>query len=486
MFLPALAITVALVVEDQAPLRASAHETAPRQTSLALGEWLEVRGERQGYLQVYDHRRERPGYVRPAMVRSYVVDESSAPKLETLIEYLKDGSGEESLGIGYVALFLRAAPPQAVSADIFDALGTMAERLARRASARTARASETSLAAQLEVAESYGVKFVSFDEEGRTRICYDGEAFRRVLALGGTNAARVRAALALTDPTCVDPALGSTAALTLARWQAGVLDAVDPKGLGPDVPEYEVARLRVRRSTVQAELAYCAARANDLPLAKEASASAKREFTLADPSAFVEGDRLTYEEAAIHSATVRWVDEPETVAGGSSRLDIHVAPGLPGQTCVRLTTRAASQAAPFEHCTYGVVWTSSIRVAPNDACVAMVVQPLAGWTELLVLHEKEGEWVADTLAPATVDPELGYVELAGFSPDGAHLLLVREWLTTGPLGSPHTIAPRVQKTFQLVTAGDLTIEKSAVTLANFPTFRRWEALDWQHGTLALR
>jgi hypothetical protein len=94
--------------------------------------------------------------------------------------------------------------------------------------------------------------------------------------------------------------------------------------------------------------------------------------------------------------------------------------------------------------------------------------------------------MADTLAPAAIDPELGYVELAGFSPDGAHLLVVREWRATGPLGSPHTLAPWTQRSFQVVGARDLRIEKTSATLANFPTFRQWEAPDWQRGTLAKR
>ena len=55
----------------------------------------------------------------------------------------------------------------------------------RRASARVAKASDASIAAQLEAAESYGVHFVSFEQDGgRTRVCYDGEAFlSRLLAL---------------------------------------------------------------------------------------------------------------------------------------------------------------------------------------------------------------------------------------------------------------------------------------------------------------
>jgi hypothetical protein len=493
----ALAMTVALVVQDQTPLRAAAHENATRQTVLVPGDWLEVRGERQGFLQVYDHRRERPGYVRPSAVRSYVVDEGSAPKLGTLVEYLRDAPGTESLGIGYVALFLRAAPAASVGPEVFDALGTMAERLARRASARVAKAGDGSasgaLAAQLETAESYGVHFVSFEREGATRVCYDGEAFRHVLALGGSGAERSRAALGVTDPGCMDPALGPTAALAIVQWEADVLDGVDMAKLGTDVPADVQARLRVRRSTIRAELAYFAARGGDFALAKQASETAKRELLLVDRTALADDDRLAYEEAALRTASVRWAAEPTVAAGSAHAVDVELAAGEPGQTCVRVKTHAKGDGSRplLEHCTYGVLWPSSIRFAPHDAAIAIVAQPLSGWSELLLLHPDrtgaaDGGWIADTLAPATIDPELGYVELAGFSPDGAHLFVVRESRASGPLGSPHTLAPWMQRSFQMVAASGLRVEKEAASLASFPTFRRAETPDWRGGTLALR
>jgi len=90
------------------------------------------------------------------------------------------------------------------------------------------------------------------------------------------------------------------------------------------------------------------------------------------------------------------------------------------------------------------------------------------------------------MAPATIDPELGYVELAGFSPDGARALVVRESRASGPLGSPHTLAPWMQRTFQVVTTDGLRIEKEAPNLAGFPTIRRWQTPEWRSGTLALR
>src|SRR3954454_6462694 len=124
-----LTLVVAIVTQDATPLRAAAQETAARQTMLWAGDWLEVRGERQGWLAVYDHRHERPGYVRPAQARSYRVEEASARDLAAVIDFVRDTPGQEALGIAYTALFLRAAPANAVGAELFDALGVMAERL---------------------------------------------------------------------------------------------------------------------------------------------------------------------------------------------------------------------------------------------------------------------------------------------------------------------------------------------------------------------
>jgi hypothetical protein len=489
MIAAALALTVAIVVPDQTALRADARDDAPRQATLTSGDWLEVRGERNGYVQVYDHRRERSGYVRPAVVRRYELDEATAPKLAAIVEFLQDAAGQESLGIGYVALTLRAAPPQAVGADLFDALGTMAERLAARASARVARNGDSAnVAAQIEVAESYGVHFVRFEEdEGHTRVCYDGEAFRRVLAARvASTPARVHAALAATDPRCSDLALGPSAALALAKEQATVLDAVDPSALGADAPSTASARLRVRRAVVRAAIAYFAARTGDDALTKQAAESSRKELLLADRSALSAEDRPAYDEAALRVSAVRWASETPAPAQGSA-FDITVAAGEPGQTCVRVKRRTDPPAAPvFAHCTYALVWPASIRVAPHDAAIAMVTQPLAGWSELLVLRPTDSGFSAETLTPMTTDPELGYVELAGFAPDGAHLLVVREARTTGPLGSPNTTPPSFHRSFDLVTTGALRVEKHASSLAGFPTFRRWASAGWQQGTLALR
>ncbi|MBV8633105.1 MAG: hypothetical protein JO002_01320, partial [Burkholderiaceae bacterium] len=62
MSLIALAM-VAIVTQDSAALRAAPRDSAQQQAVLWQGDTLEVRGERMGYLQVYDHRRERGGYI---------------------------------------------------------------------------------------------------------------------------------------------------------------------------------------------------------------------------------------------------------------------------------------------------------------------------------------------------------------------------------------------------------------------------------------
>ena len=60
----AIAAALAIVVQDHTALRAAAQSGATELTTLSQGDVLEVRGERAGYLQVYNYRRERGGYLR--------------------------------------------------------------------------------------------------------------------------------------------------------------------------------------------------------------------------------------------------------------------------------------------------------------------------------------------------------------------------------------------------------------------------------------
>jgi hypothetical protein len=105
------------------------------------------------------------------------------------------------------------------------------------------------------------------------------------------------------------------------------------------------------------------------------------------------------------------------------------------------------------------------------------VQPLPAWTELWTLRRgDDGNWSFDTLTAATTEPEVGYVESAGFSPDGNRLLVVRE----------ARVAGHVTRRFQVLTTAALAVEKWASSADKLLAFKRWSSPAWRAGTLALR
>jgi hypothetical protein len=279
----AAVMLVALVAEDPAVLRNAPRDTAPAEASLWRGDWLEVRGETAGFLRVYDHRRERPGYVRPAQVRVYSLDPAAAPELAAVVRFLRDATGYESLGIGYAALALRAAPAGAADTEILAAIGTMADRLARRASARRSDARDATLAAHVEVAESYGVKFKVVEALGgrgdpaRTRLCYDGEAWAEVLAApSALPLERARAALFLAGARCADAGTLSPAeerALNDQRIQA--LETVDFP-TASSIPASLLGRVRLRLAEALSWRAFDDARQGAADAAARSEAAAVR------------------------------------------------------------------------------------------------------------------------------------------------------------------------------------------------------------------
>ncbi len=126
---------MAIVTQDSAQLRAAPRDSAQQQALLWQGDSLEIRGEKGDFLQVYDHRRERAGYIRATQVRQISLKPADAGELLSVLRFLKDTPGAEALGIAYAAAFLKAAPAEAINAEPFDALGGMAERLAWRCAA---------------------------------------------------------------------------------------------------------------------------------------------------------------------------------------------------------------------------------------------------------------------------------------------------------------------------------------------------------------
>ncbi|HEX4403383.1 MAG TPA: hypothetical protein VH560_01050 [Polyangia bacterium] len=479
----ALVLLVAIVAEDPAVLRNAPRDDAPAQATLWRGDWLEVRGETAGFLKVYDHRHERPGYVRPTFVRVHRLDEASAPELGSVVRFLRDAGGAESLGIGYAALFLRAAPASADATEIFAAIGTMADRLARRASGHKASARDSALAGHLEVAASYGVRLESQSsdagDEDAARLCYDGEAWARVLATpGAPPLEKARAALFLASTRC-QPALLPPAkerALNDARVLA--LDAVDPTAL----PAWVGGRVRLARAETFAWRAFDEARAGVAEGAAKSEASAVKELALTDRGVLAPEDLARYDEATMRVAATRWASEPAAHDGRKRAVAITTAPRAPGETCVRVVAVSGGAAndngKPLaERCTYGVVWSSALRWAPSSTVATLAVQPLAAWTELWVVRRDDvGAWSIETLAPATTEPDVGYVESAGFSPDGTRLLIVRE----------AKVAGRATRKFQVLAAATLGVEIQCTDVAKLSAFKKWQAAWWKAGTLALR
>ncbi len=82
----------------------------------------------------------------------------------------------------------------------------------------------------------------------------------------------------------------------------------------------------------------------------------------------------------------------------------------------------------------------------------------------------------DAVPPASVDPDLGYVELCGFSPDGAHLLVVKEARVDG----------KIRRDFEVLRTASLTVERQAHNPQVLASFHKWASPDWRGRTLALR
>jgi hypothetical protein len=480
---PAVVLLVALVAEDPAVLRNAPRDNAPAQATLWRGDWLEVRGESAGFLKVYDHRHERPGYVRPSQVRTYRVDESAAPELAAVVRFLREASGYESLGIGTAALALRAAPAGSDTSELLASIGGMADRLAQRASARRAEAKDATLAAHVAVAESYGVKFEVVESEevgGRARICYDGEAWAAVLAApAAAPAERARAALFLSVDPCRDPVQPPTEARLWNDRRLRALEAIDFAAAGA-LPASLGGRVRLRHAEALAWRAFDEARQAHPDAASRAEAAAVRELALCDRGVLAPEDLDLYDQTAVRVAASRWATEtpPQEKDRRARKTMVSFAMRAPGETCVRLTDGAGDKAPLLgERCTFGVVWPSALRWAPSGDLATLAVQPLPSWTELWVLRRAaDGSWGFDTLTAAATDPDVGYVESAGFSPDGGRLLVVREVRVAG----------HVSRRFQVLLTAALSVERWASTAEKLVAFKRWSAPSWRAGTLALR
>jgi len=466
---------LAIVTQDQTALRAAPRDSAPQQAVLWAGDSLEIRGEKGDFLQVYDHRRERAGYIKAPSVRIHSLKAADAPELLAVLRFLRDTPGSEALGIAYAAAYLKAAPAAAIDGEAFAALGAMAERLARRASVPQQGKAGQTVAAQLDVAAAYGVNMVSFERDGQVRLCYDGEAHRRVLALPATEPQKAAAALALTRHDCVAPELTPVQRFERDNWRAEVLDRVDTGKLSGVLKN----RLRLRKAGVWASLAYQRTRRPELgaPAVQQAGQRALDELAGIDKTELMESDAYAYSDAAIRVGASRWATAAVAPAVKPARLSVTVSTGQPGETCVHLLDAKHDANNPLlTRCTYGIVWTASAAPNPQGTALALAVQPLDTWRELWVFRQGAQGWSVDVVPPAADHPGLGYVEFAGWVPGGRQLLAAREARTEG----------RHKQSFEVLRMSTLEVEKQADKPNNLSSFYRWQSPAWKAITVSVR
>jgi hypothetical protein len=463
-------LVIAIVTQNQTPLRAAPHDSATQQAVLWQGDSLEVRGQSTDFVQVYDHRRERAGYVKAAQVRITGLGPSAAPDLLAVVRFLRDTPGAEALGISYAAAYLKAATPDALTAEPFEAIGVMADRLAHRASQRQPQLAATALAAHLEVVAEYGVVVRSVERDSLVSICYDGEMFRRVLAMRtATPAQRAVAALALTANDCVDPVMGVGARYERLRWNAAILEAVPSVGLPPELG----ARVKARAAGVWADLAFAQAGRGEVP--RSAADRSLRELASVDTSELSDQERAEYADAALRVGASRWAAEPGVTRSG--RLTVQTVPGSPGETCILLLDAGHdAQNSLVRRCTHAVVWTASATSNASGTALAIAVQPLAGWRELWLFRRSAAGWVVSAIPPSSSVSGIGYVEFAGWVPGTDRMLTARETLVDG----------RLRRSFEVVNIRSLVVEHRSQAPEFLRAFRQWQDPNWLQGTVAMR
>ncbi len=479
---------LAIVTQDQASLRSAPRDAAAQQAALWQGDTLEIRGQRLDYFQVYDHRRERAGFVHISQVRQVSGKPQDAPELLSVVRFLKGSAGAESLGIGYVAAYLKAAPLDAIDAEAFDALGTMAERLARRASLKHPKATADVISAHMEVAASYGVSFKGYEQgyakEGAVQLCYNGEAYRRVLAMPASAEQHAKAALAITRHDCMSADLHPKDRLALDQWRAEVLEKVTTTEF-TQLSELAKNRLRLRRAGVASTLAFqLARRAAPAALVAAQAERAISELGSVNKSELTDDDLQDYSDAAIRVGASRW--GADALPATLQKLTLSAQAGHAGETCLLLFENKPDgkpQPAPVaKRCTYGVVWTASASARPNGEALSVAVQPMDTWRELWVFRKTAGQWVIDVLPPASSSPELGYIEFAGWSAvaTGAgnfpQMLLVRETRLAG----------RYRRSFEVLRLDTLGTDKQASDPALLAAFGKWQDAAWKRHTVSLR
>jgi hypothetical protein len=453
------AAQTALVIQDGANLRAAARDASPQQAQLARGEAVEIRAERLDWFQVWDYQRERGGFVRKSQLLPLAGDTA------TLLAQLRltlPQEGSEGLGLALAAAYIQAATPDelasASGAEVLDDLGQLGARIAANGGPKRA--------SLLDVATRYGLRFESFAQaDGSVRVCYDGDAFRRVLSLPASPSLHARAALALTRPECRATTLTPAQLQASDDWRAEVLSHAALERL----PAFEKNRLLVRRASVAASRAF---ERRDAAIAQ----TALDDFARIEPAEIGDEDMPDYNDAAMRVNAARWLAQaPVNERDFARGLRLTLKEGTaPGERCLSLS---GAKGELWSRCSVGAVSLASASMNREGNAIALAVQVLDGWRELWVLRDGKDGWSAQVLPPTGAAPGLGYAEFAGWVPGGRQLLVVSESRAEGRYGS---------RRFAQMDLDTLTAQRQAPEANQLGAFQRWADPTWKGASLALR
>jgi hypothetical protein len=248
-----------------------------------------------------------------------------------------------------------------------------------------------------------------------------------------------------------------------------VLERVDVAAL----PAYVAHRVRMQRAQVWSALAYGRARSGGN--AREAAERALAEFMSVNKADLADADQATYNDTAMRVGASRWAAEP---AGKIARQpSIVTVAGAPGETCVLLVDMKNDERHPLaRRCTYALVWPQSATINREGNALALAVQPLAAWRELWVFRKRGNDWTIAVLPPASVEPQLGYVEFAGWVPGGRQMLVAREARGQG----------KWSHGFEIVSLDSMVATRQSPDAAQLGSFRRWQDAQWKRLTVSLR
>lgn len=482
----AVAMNTAIVMQDQVPMRAAAKDSARQQAILWAGELVEIRGTKQDYLQVYDYKRERAGYVPIDKVKTLTLNSEDAPELLAALRYVSKQAYNEALTIGLAAAWLQAASAEMINssegAEVFSTLGLQAESLADRASNsyQLSQYAATRQAAYFDVLKGYGIKFNSYEYGDTLRICYDGEAFRRVLALPATEQQKATAALALSRSECIDPNLSVTDNRLVNEWQAEILDKVDDSKL----PAWQANQIKLRKAGVWANLAFRRARLDKQEKNKTASYAAENalvSLAAVNKDEMAESDWKAYNNAIMQVNASRWALFPKNqspLAKADKNVYVELVAKDTGETCVTLLDAKHSIDKPLaQRCTYSKVWMTSATRNRENTALAIAVQPNESWRELWIFYKKGNNWQINILPPASANPEMGYAEFAGWVPGGKKILVAQEARAEGKYFPTRYV---------IMDIDSLVVERQHNNAAELGAFKRWQDHTWTEQTVSIR